>query len=59
MKHTIVIVDDHILIAKALSDMISKFLKFEVSYVCENGLDLQKKIKTKPLPKLRLGNRKA
>jgi len=50
MKHKLVIVDDHILIANALSNIISDFKKFEVTYLCENGLDLQKKIKSKPLP---------
>ncbi len=50
MKHSIVIVDDHILIAKALSTIVSNFDQFEVLYVCENGLDLQEKIKTKVLP---------
>ncbi|MBV1924569.1 MAG: response regulator transcription factor [Flavobacteriaceae bacterium] len=50
MKKTIVIVDDHILIANALSGIISNFSQFEVLYVCENGLDFQEKIKTKPVP---------
>jgi DNA-binding NarL/FixJ family response regulator len=50
MKHTIVIVDDHILIANALSSIISNFNQFEVLYVCENGLDFQEKLKTKPVP---------
>lgn len=50
MKHTIVIVDDHILIANALSDFISNFDQFEVLYACENGKDFQDKIKTKPIP---------
>lgn len=50
MKHTIVIVDDHILIAKALSTIVSNFDQFEVLYVCENGLDLQERMKTKALP---------
>ncbi len=50
MKHTIVVIDDHILIAQALSNIISNFLQFEVLYTCENGLDFQEKIKTKPVP---------
>lgn len=45
MKHTIVIVDDHILIAKALSSIISNFNDFEVLYECENGKELQEKLK--------------
>ena len=43
MKKTIVIVDDHILIAKALEGIISNFTEFEVIYVCENGKDLIQK----------------
>jgi len=50
MKHTIVIVDDHVLIANALSSIISNFDRFEVLYVCENGLDFQEKLKLKPVP---------
>lgn len=47
MKHTIVIVDDHILIAKALSSIIAHFNDFTVLYECENGVDLQEKFKDK------------
>lgn len=43
MKKTIVIVDDHILIAKALEGIIGNFNDFEVIYVCENGKDLIQK----------------
>lgn len=43
MKKTIVIVDDHILIAKALEGIIGNFNEFEVIYVCENGKDLIQK----------------
>ncbi len=50
MKHTIVIIDDHILIAQALSSIISNFLQFEVLYTCENGLDFQEKLKTRKVP---------
>lgn len=50
MKKTIVVVDDHILIANALSSIISNFDAFEVLYVCENGLELQNKIKQHPIP---------
>ncbi|MEP0264762.1 response regulator transcription factor [Dokdonia sp.] len=50
MKHTIVIIDDHILIAQALRSIISNFLQFEVLYTCENGLDFQEKLKTKKVP---------
>ncbi|UKB84542.1 response regulator transcription factor [Chryseobacterium sp. MEBOG06] len=44
MKKSIVIVDDHILIAKALEGIISNFTDFEVIYVCENGKDLIQKL---------------
>ncbi|MGH1520651.1 response regulator transcription factor [Chryseobacterium sp. JK1] len=43
MKKSIVIVDDHILIAKALEGIISNFSEFEVIYVAENGKDLIQK----------------
>ncbi|WP_024770384.1 response regulator transcription factor [Aquimarina macrocephali] len=54
MKYTIVIIDDHILIANALSDFISNFTQFKVLYVCKNGKDFQDKIKTKPIPDIAL-----
>ncbi|AZA79162.1 DNA-binding response regulator [Chryseobacterium sp. G0186] len=44
MKKSIVIVDDHILIAKALEGIIDNFNEFEVIYVCENGKDLIQKL---------------
>ncbi|WP_312075324.1 response regulator transcription factor [Chryseobacterium sp.] len=40
MKKTIVLVDDHILIAKALEGIIDNFKDFEVIYCAENGQDL-------------------
>lgn len=43
MKKTIVIVDDHVLIAKALEGIIGNFEEFEVIYVAENGKDLIEK----------------
>ncbi len=43
MKHTIVIVDDHILIAKAIGSILANFEQFEVLYECENGKELQEK----------------
>ena len=46
MKITVVIVDDHMLIAKALQSIISKFDNFEVLYECGNGQELQTKLKT-------------
>ena len=44
MKHSIVIVDDHVLIAKALRGIIANFEDFEVWYECENGKELQDKL---------------
>ncbi len=43
MKNRIVIVDDHILIAKALGSILANFEQFEVLYECENGAALQEK----------------
>lgn len=51
MKNSVVIVDDHTLIAKALREIVSNYEQFEVLYECENGEDLMeqfKKQKTKP-----------
>ncbi|MGC4101573.1 response regulator [Ferruginibacter sp.] len=47
MQHSIVIVDDHILIAKALAGIIENFKQFNVLYECENGKVLQDKLKVK------------
>lgn len=44
MKKSIVIVDDHTLIAQALKSIIANFEAFEVLYVCENGEDLIEKL---------------
>ncbi len=53
MKNTIVIVDDHILIAKALTSIIATFNDFEVLYECENGKELIEKFNSKnALPKI-------
>lgn len=50
MAHRIAIVDDHTLIANALKGIISKFNNFEVSHVCENGLDLKQQLAKGKLP---------
>lgn len=47
MKKTIVIVDDHLLIAKALKGIIANFEQFDVLYECENGKDLIEKFNSK------------
>jgi DNA-binding NarL/FixJ family response regulator len=49
MKNTIVIVDDHTLIAQALRGIIANFEQFEVIYECENGKDLQEKLQSKKI----------
>ena len=40
MTRNIVIVDDHLLIAKAISSMISGFKVYDVLYEVENGKEL-------------------
>ena len=53
MKTSIVIVDDHILIAKAIHEIVNSFTEFEVLYECENGKELVEKFKDKKnLPKI-------
>ena len=47
MKHTIAIVDDHILIAKAITGIIENFKQFEVLYECENGKQFCDKLQQK------------
>ena len=44
MQKSIVIVDDHILIAKALTGIIENFKQYNVLYECENGKALQNKL---------------
>lgn len=43
MAHNIVIVDDHLLIAKAISSMINEFKGYNVLYEVENGKELKDK----------------
>lgn len=47
MKHSIVVVDDHLLIAKAISAIINQFSNFHVMYEVENGSLLDEKFKLK------------
>jgi DNA-binding NarL/FixJ family response regulator len=47
MQHNIVIVDDHLLIAKALTGIIENFQQYNVLYECENGKELQNKLAIK------------
>lgn len=51
MEHSIVIVDDHILIAKAIAGIIESFPNYHVLYEVENGKALLNKLKiTKNVP---------
>jgi DNA-binding NarL/FixJ family response regulator len=47
MKHTLAIVDDHILIAKAITGIIENFKEFDVLYECENGKELTERLQHK------------
>lgn len=47
MNYTVAITDDHILIAKALTEVIEKFTHYEVLYEVENGRLLTEKFKQK------------
>ncbi|MFN8306245.1 MAG: response regulator transcription factor [Ferruginibacter sp.] len=47
MVNSIVIVDDHLLIAKAISSIIEQFHNYEVLYEVENGQELQQKFRQK------------
>lgn len=47
MQYSLVIVDDHLLIAKAIANIIAGFNKYKVLYEVENGLLLQEKFKSK------------
>jgi DNA-binding NarL/FixJ family response regulator len=43
----VVVVDDHMLIAKAISSIINNFEGYEVLYEAENGKELQEKMKVR------------
>lgn len=45
MRHSIVIVDDHVLIAQALATMINSIPNFDVLYVCSGGTELIERFK--------------
>jgi DNA-binding NarL/FixJ family response regulator len=47
MQYSLVIVDDHLLIAKAIANIIAGFKKYRVLYEVENGTALQEKFKKK------------
>jgi two-component system, NarL family, invasion response regulator UvrY len=50
MKTTIAIVDDHELMAKALSGLVQKYEDYEVIYEANNGRELLNRIKLKMVP---------
>jgi len=53
LPHTIVIVDDHLLIAKAITSIIDQFPRFKVLYECENGRVMQEKFQqTRNIPEI-------
>jgi DNA-binding NarL/FixJ family response regulator len=45
MTHSIVIIDDHVLIAEALATMINNIPNFDILYVCSNGNDMIERFK--------------
>jgi DNA-binding NarL/FixJ family response regulator len=47
VNYSIAITDDHILIAKALTEVIEKFNRYEVLYEVENGMQLTERFKQK------------
>src|SRR5687767_6689534 len=47
MTHTVVLVDDHLLIAKAIGSVIEQFAGYEVLYECENGKSLMERCRNK------------
>ena len=50
MKTTIAIVDDHDLMAKALSGLVQKYEEYEVIYEANNGKELLSRIKLNMIP---------
>ena len=45
MAHTVVIVDDHVLLAQAIQELVNSFEGFETLYLCKNGKELLDKLK--------------
>ncbi|UZO82322.1 response regulator transcription factor [Aquimarina sp. ERC-38] len=43
-NYTVVVVDDHVLLAQALSSLVNSFNSFNASYLCCNGRDLLDKL---------------
>lgn len=44
-KYTVVVVDDHILLSQAISELVNSFENFETKYTCKNGKELLTKLK--------------
>lgn len=44
--HSIVIVEDHVLLSQAISILVNSFANFKVLYLCKNGKELTTKLKT-------------
>ncbi len=51
-KNTVAVVDDHELMAKALSGLIQRFDEYEVLYEVYNGKELQNRFELKTIPDL-------
>jgi DNA-binding NarL/FixJ family response regulator len=47
MQQAIAIIDDHLLVGKALSSIIEHFPNYKVLYECENGKELTERLKQK------------
>lgn len=45
MTHTVAIVDDHVLLAQAIQELVNSFEGFETLYLCKNGKELLEKLK--------------
>ncbi len=44
-KYSVVIVEDHTLLAQAIAGVVNGFENFEVSYLCKNGVEVVEKFK--------------
>ena len=44
-KYSVVIVEDHTLLAEAIAGVVNGFENFEVSYLCKNGVEVVEKFK--------------
>ena len=44
-KYSVVIVEDHTLLAQAIAGVVNGFEHFEVSYLCKNGVEVVEKFK--------------